>query len=139
MPKPPNPAAPLNRFRTPIARGLKAAEKDQPRVVRDGGDYGAGIIYGASIITRGEALGHRMWIDGDMVTQVYAAIDDAGDEGLKARFTHPSLSADGLGSYLGRLKNPQQIGDQTFADIHIAKAARKAPDGDLGGYVMDLA
>ncbi len=70
--------------------------------------------------------------------------------GLKSRFTHPSLSSDGLGKHLGRLKNPRidtvaASGSEgaskqvVRADLHLDPSSRKTPGGDLGGYIMDLA
>jgi hypothetical protein len=72
-------------------------------------------------------------------------------KGLKSRFTHPDLSSDGLGKFLGRakapsmemirvLRNSEEIEvDAVRADLHFAEAASKSPEGDLAGYVMDLA
>lgn len=80
--------------------------------------------------------------------------------GLKSRFTHPGLSSDGLGKFLGRIKNHRsdtvlrETGKDANGralmqerlvhrgDIHIDKTALDAsPDGGkpLGTYVMDLA
>lgn len=123
-------------FRAGVATGLKAG-KDA--IDREGGDYGAGVIYGVAILTRGEALGHGMWVDREMLEQTHNAVQAAGKNGVKARFTHPGLSSDGLGSYLGRFKNSQDDGDVIRADIHFQQAAHEAPDGDLAGYVMNLA
>ncbi|AMV18905.1 hypothetical protein [Planctomyces sp. SH-PL14] len=136
------PARPLNFHRGSLAKGLAAGEL--PRVERDGGNQGAGLIRGFSLISRGEALGHRFWIDQTMVGQVHNATLEAGDKGLKVRFTHPSLSADGLGTYLGRAvrrtkAEDEAYVDQAFADLHFSKTAHTAPDGDLASYVMDLA
>lgn len=120
---------------------------DNP-VDREGGDNGAGLLRGAAVITTGvEALGHRMWVDQEFGEQVARAIFAAGKQGLKARFTHPGLSADGLGSYLGRFKRPAGArswkalvdGETIRADLHFAESAHNSPDGDLAGYVMDLA
>lgn len=123
-------------LRSPIARGL--AKSEEPAVDRQGGDAGAGIIRGMAVISRGEALGHDMWIDADMLQQVAAAIN-ASDAGAKARFTHPSLSGDGLGKFTGRVKNASVDGDVVRADLHLSKTAHETPDGDLAGYVMGLA
>lgn len=72
-------------------------------------------------------------------------------QGLKSRFTHPSLSSDGLGSFLGRVKNIRQDtvtvkrdGEITpllamRGDLHLAEAAFSSPRGNLGDYVLDLA
>lgn len=71
--------------------------------------------------------------------------------GLKSRFTHPSLSGDGLGTFLGRVKNVRldsvsvERGGELKSllavrgDLHLADAAFNSPNGDLGTYVMDLA
>lgn len=130
-------AAPLIRFRTTKSKGFKPSE--EPRIVRDGGDYGAGLIRGFSMITRGEALGHEMWIDGEFLDQVAAASSAAGKRGLKVRFTHPGLSSDGLGKFLGRVKFGRRDGEQVFGDLHFSKSSHETPDGDLAKYVMDMA
>jgi len=115
-----------------------AAGTAAARVVRDGGDFGAGLIRGFSMITVGEAVGHGMWIDDVMVEQTAAAAA-AARLGVKVRFTHPGLSGDGLGKFLGRAKNGRVDGQQARADVHFARAAHNTPDGDLATYVMDLA
>lgn len=120
-------------FRSAPSRGI---EKDA--VDRTGGDKGAGIIRGFSVITLGEALGHDMWIDDEMLSAVENEIN-AGKVGLKSRFTHPGLSNDGLGSFLGRAKNARRDGDLVRADLHISPSAHDTPDGDLANYVMSLA
>lgn len=121
-------------FRAGISRGAQGIE-------RHGGKFSAGMIKGVSVITRGEALGHGMWIDADFLSDVTAAINGskAASGGLKARFTHPGLSSDGLGSHLGRLLDARTEGDKVLADLHIVEAARNSPDGDLAEYVMGLA
>lgn len=124
---------PVEIVRLRGANGAKPA-----RVQRDGGDFGAGLISGFSIITRGEALGHGMWIDSEFLQQV-AAAGGTRAAGFKARFTHPGLSDDGLGKTLGRVQNLQSAGDQVLGDMHFAALAHDAPDGDLAGHVMNMA
>lgn len=123
---------PLTRFRTSPARGSK------PKVDREGGQYGAGMITGAAAITRGEALGHYAWVDADAVESV-VKLGNRSPKGIKVRFTHPGLSADGMGTLLGRMKNFRMEGDRAVGDIHLARSAHKTPDGDLASYVMDMA
>lgn len=121
------------------ARGL-SARGDAAPVEREGGKFGAGLIRGASIVTTGEALGHGFWIDSTMLQQVADAINASGDGGLKSRFTHPSMSGDGLGSMLGRAIGPAEVRDgKVIADLHMLSSAHNTPRGDLAGYVMDLA
>lgn len=127
------------RFRFPPQRGLLAkAEADGPAVDSEGGSRGAGIIRGASLIAVGEALGHDAWIDQETLTQV-AELGNEASTGIKVRFTHPGMSSDGLGTYLGRAKSLEVVGDQVVGDVHFSPTSRETPDGDRGGYVMDLA
>jgi hypothetical protein len=75
-------------------------------------------------------------------------------KGLKSRFAHPSLSSDGIGKHLGRVKNPRmgtvkvmRDGVATLlhavrGDLHFDPTALEEPPGGgkpLGIYVMDLA
>jgi len=64
--------------------------------------------------------------------------------GLKSRFSHPTLSDDGLGKFLGRAHNPRlsTVGDDmpaVRADLYLDPTSHTTPAGDLGGYVLDLA
>jgi hypothetical protein len=79
--------------------------------------------------------------------QMIAELMTAEKLGLKCRFTHPTLSADGLGKFLGRSINPRldtitkdgkQIG-VVRADLYFDESASKTPNGDLADYVMTLA
>lgn len=80
------------------------------------------------------------------------SLGNAKNGGLKSRFTHPSLSSDGLGKFLGRAKNlamgtaldarTGRTVEAVRADLHFDKTALDTPpDGGkpLGVYVMDLA
>lgn len=108
-------------------------------VIRDGGDSGAGLIQRFSVVTRGEALGHDMWIDKGFLQETADAINESADRGIKSRFTHPDMSGDGLGRFLGRVKTARAIGNQVFADLHVSELAHSTPEGDLGEFVMDMA
>jgi len=119
------------QFRAPVARGIE-------RVEREGGMYKSGLIRQAAMITRGEALGHLMWVDDVMLTQVTDAINQT-EPGVKSRFAHPSLSGDGLGKALGRMRNAKLNGDVVRADLHLYESAHDTPDGDLASYIMNLA
>lgn len=124
-------------MRAPLAKGLKPVD-DLPAVDKTGGDFGGGIIRGTAAVTRGEALGHNLWLDKDFLQSVADAIN-AKPQGIKSRFTHGDMSGDGLGKYLGRAKNATVDGDTVRVDKHISMSAHNTPDGDLGGYVADLA
>lgn len=72
--------------------------------------------------------------------------------GTKSRFTHPGMSSDGLGKFLGRARDPimsTTLDERTGktvkavrADLHFNRTALETPiEGGkpLGVYVMDLA
>ena len=123
-----------------VALGLRReyADDDKPRVDPEGGKYGAGIIRGASLIARGEALGHGEWIDDVFLMQVAHALNDAGH--VKVRYTHPGLSGDGLGKVIAHAYRAEHCPDEcTIADVHFTQKGRETPEGDLGGYVLDIA
>lgn len=128
-------------LKTAPSHGLASATDGNPRVVRDGGDFKAGIIRGASLCTRGEALGHGIWCDAPFIASIRDAMAASGDRGCKARFTHPGLSGDGLGTFLGRFRGGSLSadGNQALADLHLSRVSHRSPDGDLGKYVCDLA
>lgn len=119
-----------------IARGLAAGELAP--IEPEGGAFGAGLIRGFAVITRGEALGHCLWIDAEFLQQVTDALN-ALKGGPKARFTHPGLSADGLGKHLGRAREARVNGDTVYGDLHLSRSAHSSPDGNLAAYVMGLA
>jgi len=79
---------------------------------------------------------------------------NASPKGLKSRFTHPDMSNDGLGKFLGRVRGAwldkiaarESEGQLKTDEIHAVRAdlvldpvSHSAPSGDLGAYVMDLA
>ena len=126
----------------PIHFRSVVAKAERPQVVRNGGVFASGLIENVSIITKGEALGHELWIDHDFLSDVTGSINSLASgnrPGLKARFTHPGLSSDGVGQKLGRVRNARIEGDQVLADLHFQHASTKTPDGDLADYVMTLA
>lgn len=111
-----------------VARGIEPS----------GGQFGAGLILGVSAIARGEALGHDFWIDDIFLASVAGALS-AAPNGLKSRFTHPSLSADGLAKGLGLVMTGAVEGDCVRTDLHFYASAHRSPDGDLAGYVLTRA
>src|SRR3990172_8997944 len=96
------------------------------------------VIYGVSAAQAVEALGHGMLLDAKTLQQI-VDLGNKAKNGIKSRYTHPGLSSDGMGKHLGRMKNFRVEGDKAIGDLHLAESASKAPDGDLAGYVMDLA
>lgn len=115
-----------------------AVHQDELRVDQHGGINKAGVIRGLSVITRGEALGHDLWIDEVFLGQVEELVNRP-NKGVKSRFAHPGLSSDGLGRHVGRALAAEVEGDKVSADLHFAPSAHETPDGDLAGYLMHLA
>jgi hypothetical protein len=104
-------------------------------------DRKANVIFGAALMQTGDLNDGdaRPWtVDAKTLAQA-EQFAKRSKNGIKARFTHPNMSSDGMGSYLGRWKNVRVDGDTLRGDLHIADAAFSSPQGDLGTYVMDLA
>jgi len=123
----------VDRFSAPVKAAI-----DPQKIDRTGGRYGAGIIPGVSLCARGEALGHGMWIDEEFLQQIADAAE-TNPKLLKSRFTHPDLCSDGMGKAVGTIEGVKKVGDQVYGDLHCYAAAHDAPDGDLAGYVMNVA
>lgn len=96
------------------------------------------VIFGVSAMQAVEALGHRLMIDHKTLQQ-FTDLGNAAKNGLKSRFTHPGLSADGLGKHLGRMRNFRIDGDKVLGDLYLSESAAKSPHGDLREYVETLA
>ena len=104
-------------------------------------DRAARVVFGCALMQAGDLNpgDSRNWtVTSETLLQAFQ-FGSRGNNGLKARFTHPNMSSDGMGSYLGRWKNLRIDGDTLRADLHIADAAFSSPQGDLGTYVMEMA
>lgn len=124
--------------------------KTEGRVI--GVDREAKVIRGYVVAQEGpfKSAG-RGEFDTASLKQIVKLMKAKGPAGLKSRFTHPTMSDDGLGKLLGFAKNPSldmvevERGGETVqlqavrADLHLSPAAFSSPSGDLGTYVMDLA
>lgn len=108
----------------------------KPDVSEKNGMYDAGLIENVSLISRGEALGHDMWIDRETLQQVMLQGEKKGS--VKVRFTHPTMCSDGLGRALGRVDNFRLFNDKVIGDLHFFESAHSTPEGNLAEYVMLL-
>lgn len=99
------------------------------------------IIYGAKLMQLGDLNEGdvRPWTVTQETLSQLMEFGTQSKNGLRARYTHPNMSSDGLGTHIGRWKEFRQEGDSVYADLHIADVAFTSPQGDLGTYVMDLA
>lgn len=124
-----------------------------------GVDREAGVIRGVILAEEGIFKDRRGEFDRKSIRKI-VALAQAKTGGLKARFSHPTMSSDGLGKFLGRHKNVhsdtvlREIGKDAAGkaifkealvargDLHLDKTAiEEPPQGGkpLGIYCMDLA
>jgi len=116
-------------FRAGVSRGIASTGRV---------DRNTNTIYGYSVISVGEAIGHEMEIDMTTLSQVIEK-GNAHRSGLKSRFGHPTMSGDAMGTHLGKSFNFRLDEDRVRADLKISDAAFNSPKGDLGNYVLELA
>lgn len=98
-------------------------------------------ILGAVVMQAGALNDDRPWhIDTETLRQV-AEFGNRRKAGLKARFTHPNVSDDGMGKYLGRWENfrVDEDGQRVRADLTVSPRADESPVGEIGSYVLGLA
>lgn len=121
------------RFRA-FAKGL-ASGKPEERVSETGGMFDRGYISGYSLCSVGPALGHEHWCDETFVAQIAEATQAAGDAGIKSRYTHGSMSGDGIEDSLGRTTwfesdtDQQARGILHFSDMANAEKRRQVLAG----------
>ena len=97
------------------------------------------VLRGVSLIQAVEALGHGVMVDETTLSEV-VELGNASAKGIKSRFTHPGLSSDGLGKFLGRIRGLRQEGDKVVGDLYLSALAFKSPtDGNLGDYILERA
>ncbi|OQA54490.1 MAG: hypothetical protein BWY42_01688 [Candidatus Omnitrophica bacterium ADurb.Bin277] len=96
------------------------------------------VIEGFAVVTKGVTHDERGEFD-DIALDSIVEFGNKAKAGIKSRFGHPNMSSTALGTFLGRAKNFRRDGDIVRADLHIDKTAHETPDGDLAGYVMNLA
>ena len=108
-----------HNFRS-VAHGLAATA---PRI-----DASAGIIFGVSVITVGDAKGHGLKIDRTTLEQVKSCAERYKG-GLKVKMTH----AGDAGDFVGALRGFRIEGEQLRADLHLLRTAKQRD------YVMEIA
>jgi len=103
------------------------------------------IIFGVSILQKGDLNDDRPWMIDNVSIKQVVDLAKSTPKGLKSRFTHPNMSNDGLGKFIGRLRKPRvsQSGNDALADLHMAPIAFKSSiegmQQSIGDYVLDLA
>jgi len=106
-----------------------------------------GVIKGVKVCSEGPAKGHGVSLDSDFIGEVTKQ-GNALKSGLKARFGHPNMCSESLGTFIGRFKNfstgttKREDGTEAsccFADLHLSETAKDTPNGDLYAYVLAMA
>lgn len=94
------------------------------------------VIRSCSIITAGEALGHGVYLDESFISEAFAQ-SEGMKLGLKARFGHPSMCNESLGTTVGRFKNFKISKDrkQLYGDLHFGSYA----DEGFKNHILGLA
>ena len=124
--------------RLEVARGIKNGRASIDRAFEDAKYHG--VIRGVAVMTKGFVKDSRGWeIDDMTLSQIVDAGNKHAGLGVKARFGHPNMSSSALGTFLGRVKNFSVDGDIARGDLFLSKSAYATPEGDLAGYVLNLA
>lgn len=110
----------------PNTRWLKSGRVNFAETERT--DDENGILYGVIMCQVGEAKGHDVHLEQEFIDAGIAyAQKYHGDKGMKARFGHPGMSNETLGTEMGRFKNFRVVDDKMVADLHLYKSANLSP------------
>lgn len=110
-------------------------------------DSQTGVVTGVKVCSAGEAKGHGVHLEAEFIETV-AKQGNGSIKGLKARFGHPNMCSESLGTYIGRFRNfstgktVREDGTEAaccFADLHLSETAKDTPNGDLYAYVLGMA
>ncbi|REE01139.1 hypothetical protein [Marinoscillum furvescens] len=87
-----------------------------------------GVLSGVIMCQVGEALGHGVHLEQSFIEDgIKKANENFKKKGMKARFGHPSMSNETLGSEMGRFKNFRVEDDKMVADLHLFDSANLSP------------
>lgn len=86
-------------------------------------DGGTGIIYGVSVITKGEAQGKNAgtWIDATTLSEI-CSVAKTYTDGVKVKLSINKEHDGSLGQVCGVLRNFTISGDRVRADLHLLKS-----------------
>lgn len=103
-------------------------------------DREAGIIRDVVLAQVGEAKGHDVHLEQEFIDDLVAqAQEQYAEIGLKARFGHPAMSTETMGTQLGAYYNFRKRGEQAIADLHLLDAAAHSPKGNLREWTLQMA
>lgn len=96
-------------------------------------DADAGIIRDVVMVQQGEAKGHGVHLDAKFIEEITAYdVKHFSNRGVKARFGHPGMSSETMGTQMGVFKNfrIREYGMgaiEEIADLHLLEAAEESP------------
>lgn len=102
-------------------------------------------IFGIAVLQAGRVNDSRQLLIDDATLAKVVELGNGGTRKLKARWTHPNMSSDGLGKYLGRWSNFRlsDDGQTVLADLQLAEIAFKQIDPEMGmsrgAWVLEMA
>lgn len=127
----------------PHPHWLRAGVSSKPAGV----DREAKLIRGMVIAQAGEFKDSRGRFLTDDIKEI-VKLANGKPKGLRSNFAHETLSSDGLGKHLGRVRGAYlgtavdgRTGKTVPAargDLHFDETAFNTPSGDLATYIMDL-
>lgn len=103
-------------------------------------DFEAGIIKNVILCEVGEAKGHGLHLEQEFIDSLHAYALKHHKVGMKARFGHPSMSNESLGTEMGRFKNFQLDGSLIRADLHLFESANLSPNNPgIKDWMLNMA
>lgn len=91
-------------------------------------NHESGVIEGVILCQVGEAKGHGVHLEQEFIDSGIAyAQKYHAEKGMKARFGHPNMSTETLGSEMGRFKNFRVEADKMIADLNLFESANLSP------------
>lgn len=119
-----------------MRKWLKTSPTFTPRFANI--DRDQGVIKGVKMVSEGEAKGHGMFINSDFIDKL-VKLAKREKKGVRARFGHPNMCNESLGTFLGLFKNVRREEESAIGDLYFSQTAKKTPNGDLYNYIFDLA
>lgn len=119
------------------ARYFRSAPSQQPDTIQV--DRASGVIRDLVMCRVGEARGHGVHLEQEFIDEL-VRLANAYPQGLKARFGHPAMCSDALGTEMGRLSNWRVVGETAIADLSFLAASTVSPThGNMQEWVMTMA
>jgi hypothetical protein len=115
-------------------RSAPAKQNDSIQIDRE-----SSVIRGLVMCQVGEAKGHGVHMEQSFIDEL-VRLANQYPKGLKARFGHPNMCSEALGTEMGRVSNWRVEGERALADLTFSAAAAISPThGNMPDWVMTTA